>query len=217
MGMDICLRRTGSQLAEATGAPTRRREPDAAASCCGGAASRPDSRRPGSAPLNRRKARHGLEVVEIHRIAHILLRGVAERLEIPGVGPAPAERRVDETATALVSADAPVQFGEVPALRDLGAKVGDEACARGVVREVRALPGIVHKVEQLVRIGGRVDELVAARGGSSRSARSPLRPDIRRSPRRGLPRRADGARGCARPWESPPNACRRPQARRGSA
>ena len=89
--------------------------------------------------------------------------GVAERLEIPRLDLALAERGVDEPAPALAHAHAGVQFGEVPALGDLGAKVGDERRAspdrpRGSSRS----PGSLRKVVELVGVGGRVNEFECA-------------------------------------------------------
>ena len=82
-----------------------------------------------SAARDWRKAGHRLEVVEIHGIANVLTRGVAERLEVPGVALALVERGVDKAAPALTLAHTSVQFGEVPTFPNLGAKLGDECGA----------------------------------------------------------------------------------------
>ena len=52
-----------------------------------------------------------------------------ERLEIPGLDFAPAERRVDESAPALAIADPPIQFGQVPAFPNFRAKIGNDRSA----------------------------------------------------------------------------------------
>ena len=85
-----------------------------------------------------------------------------KRLEVPGLDLALAERSVDESAPALAIADLRVQFREVPALADLGAKVGDERRARRTVCEVVALAGVTLKVKELVGVGWRVNEFELA-------------------------------------------------------
>ena len=87
----------------------------------------PDSCRLIFAARDRWKAGHRLEVIEVHGIADVLTRRLLERLEIPGLDLTLAQRGVDEPAPALAIADSRIQFGEVPALADFGAKVGDDA------------------------------------------------------------------------------------------
>ena len=100
-----------------------------------------------------RKAGHGFEVVEVHGVADVLPRSVAERLEIPGVDLALVERRGDQPAPALALAHFPVQFGQVPAPPDLGAEAGDKLSALGFAREIVALAPVALEVIELVGIG----------------------------------------------------------------
>jgi hypothetical protein len=57
-----------------------------------------------------RKSRHRLEIVEVHAVAHVLPRGVAERLKVPGANLALAERGADKTSPALTFTHAGVEF-----------------------------------------------------------------------------------------------------------
>src|SRR6516162_6399458 len=69
----------------------------------------PDSCSRISAAHDRGKAGPCLEAVEVHRIADVFTRGVAERREIPSVDLALAQRCGDEPASALAQAHAPVR------------------------------------------------------------------------------------------------------------
>ena len=95
-----------------------------------------------SAPRDRRKAGHRLEVIEVHGIADVLARGLSERLEIPGLDFALVERGVDEPAPALAFANPRIQFDEIPALSSLGAKIGDDLGSTTVcLQDCRARAG----------------------------------------------------------------------------
>ena len=100
-----------------------------------------------------RKARHRLEVVEVHAVADILARGVAERLEVPGADLALGQSRVDEPAAALAFAHLRVERGEIPALCDLGAERGDPVGVARRPRQIVALARIALKVVELVGVG----------------------------------------------------------------
>ena len=155
---------------------------------------------------------HRLERVEVDAVAHILLRGVAERLKIPGADVPLGQGGVDEPAAPLALAHGRVEPRQIPAAGDLGAEFGDLTGMLGQRRQIAALARIPGDVVELVGIGRRMDEFEPPRRIMT-TARSPPRPDIRRSPRRGRRARQDAASGSVAVGVIP---ARRPRDRRGS-
>src|SRR5579871_3132500 len=85
------------------------------------------------------EARARFEVVEVHAVAHVLFRRVAERLEIPRPDCALRQGGVDETAPMLAFAHGGVERGEIPAARRLRAERRNLSGARSVAREIGPL------------------------------------------------------------------------------
>ncbi len=92
-------------------------------------------------PRDRRKSRPRLEIVEIIAVAHVLFEASRNGWKSQG-RLALGERGVDEPAPALALAHLGVERGEVPASRDLGAKVGDVLGILGRRGEIVALARI---------------------------------------------------------------------------
>ena len=86
-------------------------------------------------------------------VAHVLLGGVGDGLEVPRAETPLAHRTVDVGAGSLVGSHVGVERSDVPAVVDLALESGGTVGVLGVRGEVRQLGPVGGEVVQLRRVG----------------------------------------------------------------